>query len=273
MQTIDGDIRANPEPLRIAENVRVMGDIRSGAAVLVDGHLWVSGTIEDAQIEATGNVTVNGGFAGIGLGNVVCGGDFRASFVQGQRVQARGDIIVEAAVLSGALFASKWVLVGDGEGRIVGGEVQAYAGIKTGSIGGKRPITTRLQVGIDPVVNLGIECLERKAMDLARRRIGFLKDSIYLERKPGESPRNAAADLRAAADAVQADMMEVGEEIIDLRKAARMNAEATIEVHRVCHPPVEISICSSRVFNEFETGPVVFRLLEDRIVLDYWTLR
>jgi len=273
MKTIDGDIRGNLEPLRITENVMVTGDIRSGAAVLVDGNLRVLGTIEDAQIEATGDVTIGGGYAGIGLGNVICGGDFRANFVQGQRVQARGDIIVETGVLSGALFASKRVVVGNGEGRIVGGETQAYAGIKTGSIGGRRPITTRLQVGIDPTVNLGIECLERKAMELARRRIGFLKDSIYLERKPGESPRNAAADLKAAADAVQADIMEVGEEIIDLRKVARMNTEATIEVHRICHPPVEVSICFSRVFNELETGPVVFRLLQDRIVLDYWNLR
>ncbi len=271
MQTIDGDIRGKAEPLRFPESVMVTGDIRSGAAVLVEGNLWVSGSIEDAQIEATGNVIVKGGFAGIGLGSVVCGGDFRVGFVQSQRVEARGNIIVETAVLSSLLFASKWVRVGNGDGRIVGGETQAYAGIETGSLGAKRPVTTRVQAGMDPVVNLNIESLERKAMELARRRIGCLKDSIYLSNRPGEVTGSAAGDLKAAANAIQADMIEVGEEIIDLRKSARMNTDATIVVHETCHPPVEISLCFSRVFNELETGPVVFRLLQDRIVLDYWT--
>jgi uncharacterized protein (DUF342 family) len=273
MNTIEEDIRRTAEPLRFTESVRVVGDVGAGAVVLVEGSLWVSGSVEDAQIDATGNVTVQGGFAGIGAGRVACGGDFKASFVQGQRVEARGDIVLEAAALSATLFASGRVRVGNRDGRIVGGQTQAYLGLETGTIGSKRAVTTRVQVGIDPIVDLGIEALERRAMELARRRIGFLKDSTYLAQKTDDVQRSASADLRAAAEAVQADLIEVGEEIIGIRKNARMDTDATVTVHQACYPPVEISVCCSRIFNEAETGPVVFRLLGDRIVLDQWTLR
>jgi uncharacterized protein (DUF342 family) len=272
MHSIDGDIRRTLEPLTFSESVRVVGDVRSGAVLLVEGNLWVTGSIEDAQVEATGDVTVKGGFTGIGSGRVACGGDFRAGFVQSQRAEARGNIVVETAVLSGRLFSSGRVRVGNRDGRIVGGEIQAYAGIETGTIGSVRPVTTRVQAGIDPVVNLKIEGLERKAMELARRRIGFLKNSTCLARRPGEASA-MAVDLKAAAEAVQADVMEVGEDIIKLRKSTRADSDATIVVHQTCYPPAEISLCFSRVFNESQIGPVVFRLLDDRIVLDNWTLR
>lgn len=273
MQTIDGDLRRTPEPLSFDESLRVNGDIKSGAVVLVQGSLWVSGCLEDCQADATGNVTVRGGFSGAGGGKVTCGGDFRAGFVQSQRVEARGDIVVDTAALGATLFASGRVRVGNRDGRIVGGQTQAYLSVETGSLGCRRPVTTRVQVGIDPIVNLSVDALERRALELARRRIGFLKDCTYLARKPGEAQQTACVDLRAAAEAVQADIIEVGEEIIDLRRNARMKAEATVVVHQRCLPPVEISVCSARVFNETETGPVVFRLLDDRIVLDHWTLR
>jgi uncharacterized protein (DUF342 family) len=273
MYTVEENIRRTTEPQRFTESVRVVGDVLSGAVVLVEGSIWVSGSVEDAQIDATGNVTVQGGFAGVGSGRIACGGDFRASFVQGQRVEARGDIMLEAAALSGTLFACGRVRVGNRDGRIVGGHTQAYLGLETGTIGSKRAVTTRVQVGIDPIADLGIEALERRAMELARRRIGFLKDSTYLAQSSGDVERTACADLRAACEAVQADLIEVGEEIIDLRRNARMNTDATVTVHQACYPPVEISVCCSRIFNEAETGPVVFRLLGDRIVLDQWTLR
>ena len=79
-------------------------------------------------------------------------------------------------------------------------------------------------------------------------------------------------DLTAASSAVQAELVSLGEEILKLRKASELAKDAMIIAREGTHPPLDVAICFSKILNETETGPVVFRLLDERIVLDTWNL-
>ena len=116
--------------------------------------------------------------------------------------------------------------------------------------------------------------LEREAMELTRKRIGFLKNLAAIQSGSGLDDRiESALDMKAAADAMQADIVAAGEEIIEVRKRTALDGQAVVKVGKASYPPLEISICFSRVTNDTETGPVVFKLLEDRIVLDTWNIK
>ena len=272
MKVVTEDIRRSSGLEVYEETVEIAGAVRTGARLRVYGDLTVRGNVEDALIEADGNVSIDGGFLGTGAGSVTCGGSFAARFVQGQRIEAKGRVEVANAIVSSTVFASGDVRAGEGEGAVVGGEIHAQGNVEATVVGSRRPVTTRIEVGVDPVLALRIEQLEREAMELTRKRIGFLKDMAAIQ---GGSGRNAgcesALDMKAAADAMQADIVAAGEEIIEVRKRTTLNDQAVVEVGKVSYPPLEISICFSRLMNDTETGPLVFRLLEDRIILDTWT--
>ncbi len=273
MKVVTEDIRRSSGLEVYEDSVEIEGTVRTGARLRVHGDLSVRGNVEDALIEADGNVRIGGGFLGTGAGSVACGGNFSARFVQGQRIEAGGSVVVTKAILSSTVFARGNVRTGKEEGTIVGGEIHALGTVEAAVMGSRRPVTTRIEVGVDPVLALRVEELEREAMELTRKRIGFLKDMAVIRRGPGQDARaESALDMRAAADAMQADIVAAGEAIIEVRRRTALNSEAAVRVGKASYPPLEISICFSKIINDTDTGPVAFRLLEDHIVLDTWNL-
>jgi uncharacterized protein (DUF342 family) len=271
IELITDDIRPARSTIKYDGNVEVVGTIKAGARLEVDGDIGVFGNVEDAEIVATGNVMIDGGFLGTGSGRIACGGSFKARFVQGQRVEAGGDVKVAKGLISSTVFTSSRVLVGKAGG-IVGGEIHAYRGVEAGSLGGRRPVTTMLEVGIDPAVSLRIEELERETMALASKRIRYIKDLTFVGSQDSKEWAQTMKDLTAASSAVQAELVSLGEEIMKLRSSSELARDATVIARETSYPPLDISICFSRIVSESETGPVVFRLMDDRIILDTWNL-
>lgn len=268
------DVGRSGSTIQYDDSLEVFGSIRSGARIGVDGDLTVHGNVEDAAVEASGDVIIEGGFLGAGAGVIRCEGSLRARFVQGQRIEARGSVHIDSAVVSSTVFSSSDVVVAGDEGRIIGGTVYAYGKVGAAVFGSTRPVTTRIEVGVDPVMALEIERLERDAMDLTRKRIGFLKDLASVSTRQGSAQPGgrSALDMQAAADAIQGDLVAVGEEILKLRTSTAVNSDASVVVRNASYPPLEISICFSRLMNEGATGPLAFRLYDGRIILDTWNL-
>jgi uncharacterized protein (DUF342 family) len=273
MRRVSQDLVRTTRPLEFDENLEVLGSIRSGARLEVRGNLSVAGDVEDARIVARGSVFIDGGFIGSG-GSVVCDQSFTARFIQGQRVEAGGDVVVEKGVLSGEIFASGRVTVENPQGAIVGGRIHAGSSVEAAEVGSSRPVMTRILVGLDPVLGLKLETLEQEAMELTRRRVGLMKDALFVG---GARSRSGSGeklmDLKSASDAMHGDIVAVGEAIVEMRKSAAVRPDATVVVRSVSHPPLEVSIGFSKLMVERSTGPVTFRLFEDRIIEDTWNLR
>ena len=271
IELITDDIRPARHTIKYDGNVEVVGTIKAGARLEVNGDIGVFGNVEDAEIIAAGNVMIDGGFLGSGSGRIACSGAFRARFVQGQRIEAGGDIKVDKGLISSTVFTSGRVIVGKAGG-IVGGEIHAYNGVETGCLGSPRPVTTVIEVGIDPAISMRIEELEREAMTLAGKRIRYIKDITFVGSQDDAQAAEMMKDLKAASSAVQAELVSLGEEIINLRGSSELARDATVVAREASYPPLDILMCFSKIVSESETGPVVFRLMDDRIILDTWNL-
>jgi uncharacterized protein (DUF342 family) len=271
IELITDDIRPAGSTVKYEGNVEIVGTVKSGARLEVDGDVGIFGNVEDAEILATGSVMIDGGFLGTGGGRIACHGNFKARFVQGQRIEAGGDVRIAKGLISSTVYTSGRVLVGKAGG-IVGGRISAYRGIEAGSLGSPRPVTTVLEVGIDPAVSMRIEELELETMALAEKRIRYIKDLTFVGSQEGGGSEETMKDLTAASSAVQAELVSLGEEIMKLRKASELAKDAMIIAREQTHPPLDVAICFSKILSETETGPVVFRLLDKRIVLDTWNL-
>jgi hypothetical protein len=271
---IPENIRRTWAPIMLDANTEVMGTVLSGARVRVAGDIRISGNVQDADISALGSVVIDGGFLGIGAGKITCGGDFKARFAQNQRIEAGGNVSVEKTIISSIVLTSGDVVVGPEEGTIIGGEIHAYGKVEARVIGSSRRVTTRIHVGADPLVRLAIDLMERRALELTARRVGLVKRIAFASKHPGKSSQGGdVADLDAASVAIQAELAKIGEEVVRQRMNSHMRPDAVVVVHEASHPPLDISICTSQVVSDSGTGPVIFRLLEDRVVLDTWTLK
>jgi uncharacterized protein (DUF342 family) len=273
VKVITDDIKRTQSQLTYDGNIEIVGTVCSGAKLNVHGDIAVSGDVEDAEIKADGDVLISGGFLGAGMGRIVCEGRLTARFIQGQRVVAKGDVRVQNAIVSSMIFSAGEIVVTGARGSIVGGQTHAYHRVEAGVLGSVRPVTTRVEAGVDPVTALKIEDLELEAMRLTRRRMGILKD---LESLGGGSSHgdthDRAADMRATAGAIQGDVIAIGEQITTLRKNARVNPSAEVSVRMASYPPLEISICRAQIVNDSNTGAVSFKFFDDRIILDTWNL-
>lgn len=263
MPIIIDDIRRSPTPLSYEGDLEVIGTIRSGVTMEVLGDLKVYGNVEDALIDVKGSVGIEGGFLGTGAGQIRCEGRFSSRFIQGQRVIAKGGIKVHGGVLSAEIFSSSSVDVG---GSIVGGQVHAYKRIEASALGSTRPVMTRLEVGVDPVVSLEIDNLEKEAMQLTKRRLECLKNLESLSRQVGKELEDRKRDLEATASGLLADVVLIAQRIVDLRQRARLNYDSEIVVRYRCLPPAEIVICfASRCFEE-EMEPSRFILAKGSVL-------
>jgi len=270
---IPENIRRTSVPVVLDANTEVMGTVLSGARVHVAGDLRISGNVQDAEIDARGNVAIDGGFLGTGAGRVACGGTFKARFAQNQRIEAGGDVTVERSLISSVVLTSGSVVMGNEEGTIVGGEIQAYGRVEARVIGSPRRVTTRIEVGTDPLVRLAVDRMEKRAMELTARRMSLMKRIAFISKYAASSQSDELADLNAASVAIQAELAKIGDEIVRQRTSLRMRPDAVVIAHEVVHPPVDIAICSSQIVSDTAIGRVVFRLFEDRVVLDTWTLK
>ena len=157
MKVVTEDIRHSSAREDYNDSVEIEGTVRKGVRLTVRGDLSVRGDVEDAIIEAEGDVRIAGGFLGTGAGRVTCGGDFSAGFVQGQRIEAKGNVEIVKAIISGTVFATGDVRMGMEEGAIVGGRVHAGGSVEAAILGSRRPVQTRIEVGVDPGLALRIE--------------------------------------------------------------------------------------------------------------------
>jgi len=264
VRLITEDIRRTPVPLTYDGNIEVLGTVRSGAHLKVAGDVTIYGNVEDAVIEADGDVTIDGGFLGSGHGQITCDGNFRCRFIQNQRVICKGGVTVERSVLSSMIFSSGGVSVA---GAIVGGEIHAFEKVEVAVVGSKRPVMTRIETGVDPVIALKVEELEGEAMTLTRKRLSLLKNLKALSCGACDPRRiEMATDLEAAADAIHGDIISIGERIIKLRQKARLNCEARVVIYERCYPPVELSICFAQMSIEDETAGLEFSIRNGDIV-------
>ena len=115
--------------------------------------------------------------------------------------------------------------------------------------------------------------MEHEAMELTKKRVRFIKDlGSMLDDNAERGASEEAVDMKAAADSIQGDITMLGMEIVELRESTQSNPDGTVVVRQRSHPPLEVSICSSKIISERQTGPVVFRLFDDQVILDKWSL-
>lgn len=142
---LNGDAGYATGMLNFNGDVRVLGDIKDGVVMNIDGSLEVTGEIDAAQIKVGKNLIVHGGIHGKQKAEIEVGGTVTANFIEGAKVNAKGDVVA-GHVINAKIISRNNVSVEGENGSIIGGEIEADECISAVRIGNETGVRTELKI-------------------------------------------------------------------------------------------------------------------------------
>ena len=167
---INGDVNYDTGNIDFNGSVHIKGSVLPGFTVKATGDIIIENSVEDAHIEAQGDVTVKTGVVGKEQVLVLSGGSVTAKYLLNAKVEAAKDIVVEDSIINCDVFSNSTVSVVAKNGKIIGGKTTALYEIISNVTGAPNETPTQLAVGR----NLFIE----QELQAVHKEIGTCKEGV-----------------------------------------------------------------------------------------------
>lgn len=144
---INGDINYETGNIDFDGSVHIAGSVLPGFSVKARGDVIIEKNVDDALIEAHGDITVKMGVVGKEHVRLVASGKVSAKYLLNAKVEAVGDIIVEDSIINCDVFSNSKISVVAKQGKIIGGKTTALYEIMVNVSGSPNETETHLRVG------------------------------------------------------------------------------------------------------------------------------
>lgn len=232
-----------------AGNVCVLGNVKTGFTLKADGNVEVRGVVENAMIEATGNVTIARGMNGMSKGTIIAGGNVISKFIENANVTAGGYVHSEA-ILHSNIIAKGEVTVTGKKGFITGGTIRTPGIVSAKTIGSTMGVDTEIEVGTDPKLTLKSNNLNaeiaatKKKIEAAEPVLKTITDKV----KAGEKLRpeqvlyfkQLSEQYKAMKEELEQKMSEMNDIMDEIDDT--MGHEACVKVEEFAYPGTKITI-------------------------------
>jgi uncharacterized protein len=257
---VKGEVDFHTGHILFPGDVIIEGAVHDGFKVWSGGSIVCKSTMDAFDVNAKKDLTCAQGIIGRRRGQVRVGGELRAKYIQNCRVAARGDVKVQAAVVSSRVYTLGSLDLGD-KGVLMGGEVFAARGVRCGRLGNQAFQSTKLHVGMDFTVQQKLDqANERMRLLAARaRQVDHAAAS-----RPGPEATKARAEMARLGAELRA-------QIAELLAKLDAYADALVEVKGEIFPGVVIEICRISIVVEEKLPACRFRLdrAAGRIIVDH----
>lgn len=227
--------------------VNIKGNVNSGFKVYAKGDIVVGGVVEGAELEAEGEIILKRGIQGGGRAQVKAKGNIVAKFIEGATVSSEGYIRTESILLSN-VSAKGEVEVSGRKGFVTGGTVRSLSMITVKTVGSETGGSTRMEVGIDPVLKERYSVLEREIEGIEEQMAKVYPVLVAFGKRIGKGEKleeGKIAQMRALTKTyseMEADVKKKRQEHDDIREYLDSDANACIKVTGVIYPGANISI-------------------------------
>lgn len=243
---VPADVDNSTGDINYEGNVEVRGSVRTGFKIKAMGNVEVYGSVEGAEIVSGGDIILHHGIQGMSRGVLVAKGNIIAKFIESARVHSQGYIEVDAIIQS-QVAAKDGVNVMGVKGNIIGGHVKSATYINAKTIGSHMEVSTKVEVGIDPVVQDKISALQHKIEEknALYKKMGQIVDlfkkkfeSGQLNKEKIEVYKNTLSEMQV----IREEMMDSHEELEKLTEELVGNKDAFISVSHDIYPGVRLII-------------------------------
>ncbi len=268
---IPGDIDMHTGNLTMEGSLVIKGWVCTGFVVRASGEVHVGRGIEQASVDAGKGLYIHGGILGNDSANILSGGKLTAFFIENARVYAKGDIVIRDDIRNSSVSTSSSIDATGGKGRIIGGTVTAFRGIKVNETGSAAGVKTSIVVGVDPETARRMEKISKSLEDFKRQRA---KIDMYLvrfsnKRKLAELPKSIRFRLeklitqRRNIVQMEAKLTKYREKLIK-KENVRESKPPSLTVNKTVYAGTRITIENSVLeIKEDISGKVKFYLDEN----------
>lgn len=185
--TLDS-VKAQRTTLKLKGTVEVLGNVKSGSNIEVDGDLFIDGHVENAVIVCTGNLIVRDGINGGGKASVSAGKDLICKYFENCSASATGDVKTDY-IFNSQVFSDHKIIANGVKGSIISSDVFAVLGIVCKQAGSGSFLPSNLTLDLPTEMLLEIEELHSdkkkmsKEMELLEQALQKYKDAYAPEER------------------------------------------------------------------------------------------
>lgn len=267
---IDGDVDYSTGNIYFKGAVFIKGGIIAGFQVKSTGDVSVLGVVEDAVVEAEGNVELKSGFVGKGTGRIVAGGEVILQFSENQNISAGGNIFVADSLLHCTVKSDGVVEVAGSKG-IIGGTTAALESITALSAGNQTFTSTVLNVGMshkthDQIAQFKSDVKTNKANTIKVKKAIYLLNKIKLLKRVLPEKQQQLYDLLVkTSKSLEQERKVFRKTKSEIDEALEKVIKAQIEIKQKMYPGVVIEFGNKKKTLHNHSIGVTFRIKNDEI--------
>ncbi len=146
---VPADVDASTGDIHYKGSVHVRGSVRGGFTVIAENNIVIEGSVEDALLQAGGDIIVRHGIQGMQRGVMEAKGNVITKYIENAKVFA-GGYIETGSIIYSEVGAGEDVIVAEHKGFINGGVIRAGGKVQANMIGSTMGSKTTVEVGMAP---------------------------------------------------------------------------------------------------------------------------
>lgn len=247
---VPADVDASTGDIHYAGSVHVRGSVRGGFTVIAENNIIVEGSVEDALLQAGGDIIVRHGIQGMQRGVMEAKGNVITKYIENAKVFA-GGYVETGSIIYSEVGAGEDVVVAEHKGFINGGIIRAGGKVSANSIGSTMGSKTTVEVGMPPEkkerYNILQNEMEQNAAELEKMQpiIKKYKQIIMAGNKLDPKNRMYFNQLMERVKEIEEQMAEDKEEFATLHQEMVAGKHAKVTVRKDIYPGTVISISNT----------------------------
>jgi uncharacterized protein (DUF342 family) len=240
--TVKGPVGYKTGNIIFPGDVVIDGPVSDGFKIYSGGSVTIKQTFDVTDAITKTDLTVAGGIIGRGRALVKVGGSLNTKFIENCRVACRKTITVDLEIVNSNVFTLDKVEMGE-KGRIVGAEIYAVHGLKTGWIGKKSGKAARIHCGVDFTVQQEKE----KNNNMLRILAAKLERLRQLMEEPGAEGEKRAR-METLLHRLEEEQRKASTTVAELMGRLHIDDTAAVDVTGEIAAGTLIEICQVALF-------------------------
>lgn len=255
---VDGDLDFEVGNIKEVKHVVVHGNVLPGFQIRVEGNVVIGGSVENAIIEAGGDVHISGIVTCEKGGYIKAGGFVYAIEFIFAKVEAGGNVYADSGFRHSDIFAGGYIIASNPKSRTVGGDLKARKSLYLGNCGNIHGTKTNLTAGYSDDLRETVEGLEEEIEEI-KDKLNSLRLVLQRFKRGNARKKTESALLKLERDLKEKE--KTREEITAMLKAAIYNE---IYITGTVYPGTHLLLASFYNYNvREEMSHVVFKLDEE----------
>jgi len=260
-------------------SVVIKGDVVSGMKVKVTGDIQVFGMVENASIEAGGNIDIKLGAIGRAETTkttkgdehltITCNGNLSASHLENAVVNVKGDVLIKSRISNCEMVAGHQIIVGNSREKksgIVGGHVSAGTLVRTEVLGSEGGTHTFVAIECSSDLTERMSAVKEAISEhdvLLGSKLGLM---VGLSKKKTEESKQELQVVKQETEVLKAEINELINTRDELDLLIAKVKEGKIIVQKEAHAGVIVAVFDQETVVNARYGKGVFHLNEQQAI-------